>query len=41
MKKGAFFGVCVLVVVMAFSLAGFARAETIKIGINAYKYPSA
>ncbi len=35
MKKGSLFGVCVLVVIMAFSLSGWARAETIKIGINA------
>jgi branched-chain amino acid transport system substrate-binding protein len=35
MRKGALFGVCVLVVVMAFSLSGWAQAETIKIGINA------
>ncbi len=35
MKKGSLFGACVLVVLMAFSLSGWARAETIKIGINA------
>ena len=35
MRKGSLFGVCVLVVIMAFSLSGWARAETIKIGINA------
>ena len=35
MRKGSLFGVCVLVVTMAFSLSGWARAETIKIGINA------
>ena len=35
MRKGSLFGVCVLVVIMAFSLSGRAQAETIKIGINA------
>lgn len=35
MRKGSLLGVCVLVVIMAFSLSGWARAETIKIGINA------
>ena len=35
MRKGSLFGVCVLVVIMAFSLSGRAHAETIKIGINA------
>lgn len=35
MRKGSLFGVCVLVVIMAFSLSGWAQAETIKIGINA------
>jgi len=35
MRKGSLFGVCVLVVIMAFSLSGWARAETIMIGINA------
>ena len=35
MRKGTLFGVCVLVVSMAFSLSGWAQAETIKIGINA------
>ncbi len=35
MRKGSLFGVCVLVVIMAFSLSGWVRAETIKIGINA------
>ena len=35
MRKGSLFGVCALVVIMAFSLSGWARAETIKIGINA------
>jgi len=35
MRKGSLFGVCVLVVIMVFSLSGWAQAETIKIGINA------
>jgi branched-chain amino acid transport system substrate-binding protein len=35
MRKGSLFGVCVLVVIMVFSLTGRAQAETIKIGINA------
>ena len=35
MRKGSLFGVCVLVVIMAFSLTGWAQAETIKIGVNA------
>lgn len=35
MRKGPLFGVCVLVVILAVSLSGWARAETIKIGINA------
>ena len=35
MRKGSLFGVCVLAVIMAFSLSGRAQAEVIKIGINA------
>ena len=35
MRKGTLLGVCVLAVIMAFSLSGWAQAETIKIGINA------
>jgi branched-chain amino acid transport system substrate-binding protein len=35
MRKGLLFGVCVLAVVVAFSLTGKVQAETIKIGINA------
>jgi len=35
MRKGSVFGICVLVVIMAFSLTGRVQAETIKIGINA------
>ena len=35
MRKESRFGVCLLVVIMAFSLSGRAQAETIKIGINA------
>jgi branched-chain amino acid transport system substrate-binding protein len=35
MRNESRFGVCLLVVIMAFSLSGWAQAETIKIGINA------
>ena len=35
MRKGSLFGVCILVVIMAFSFSGWAHSETIKIGINA------
>lgn len=35
MRKGSRFGVCVLAVVVAFSLTGRVQAETIKIGVNA------
>jgi len=35
MRKESRFGVCLLVAIVAFSLSGWAQAETIKIGINA------
>src|SRR4030066_1167587 len=35
MRKGSLFGICVLVVGLAFSLSGWVQAEAIKIGINA------